>query len=262
MGPLSQANSSADGRLKERAARILNAPMDSRRSSVSAITGLTFLALVTAACVTAADDNFQAGEVPFAIRVVDKTLDGDLLRGPRETDRVQISLPAGLPPEAVWLKRAGGMESVVATEAHTSIGPDGRPHVAFTFAWSGDASQRFNALMRENIGHRLAVVVDGKVVSTPTVPADFDNIRVEDSARAVATSARSIVQHVTFEGTSQADPSVVIARLSSTSTGPQHSAAVAIGDALRTRLESGAFSDLHSDFDPETSIRSIRIVAQ
>ena len=260
MRHLSRTISLVDGRLKERVARILDAPPDSRRSSVSAVTGLIFLSLVSVACVATVQDGFQDGDVPFAIRLVDETASGDAGQSPLGADRMPVSLPPGLPPSAFWLKREGGMDGTVTTESDTSIGPDGRPVVAFTLAWSADAAERFDTLMRENAGQRLAIVVDGKVVSMPTVPTEIANAGDRDFDDAAADPSRSTMQHVIFEGTSPAHPSVILARLSSTSTGKQHAAAVAIGDALRSRFESGIFSDLHASFDPETSSQSIRVV--
>jgi hypothetical protein len=229
---------------------------------------LAFLGLVVGACVATAENSLQRGDVPFAIRVVDETVRGDVQQGPPGADRVPVSVPPGVPPGAMWLKREGRIEGEVLTELHASTGPNGQPILAFTFAWSAGTAEEFAALTRQNIGRRLAVVVDGIVVSAPAVlPWIADNFSkaeagalIEGARRTLPPRIRAdqrILQRVTIEATSRAYPSEVIARLSSTSTGPRHYAAVAIGDALRARFESGLFSDLRVSFDPATSIRSI-----
>jgi hypothetical protein len=249
---------------------------------VYAMAGEAFLSLVLVACEATTQAGLQGGNVPFAIRVVDESVRGDVLQGPPDADRVPVSLPPGVPPGAKWLKREGGIEGNVRVEAHDSAAPDGKPIIAYTFIWSAHAADQFAALTRENIGRQLAVVVDGQIARTPVVLQDIAARRglvvgsiTETQARevtdAIADTGRlpvltridadqGMVQHVTFEGTTRADPSVLVERLSSTAQGPRNAAAVALGDALNVRFESGLFSDLRITFDLATTTRRIDVV--
>lgn len=68
----------------------------------------------------------------------------------------------GLPnPGAQWLKREGGIEGELA-EAHIADGAGGETVVLFSLTPKG--REQFAALTRANLGHRLAIVVDGKIV--------------------------------------------------------------------------------------------------
>ena len=55
----------------------------------------------------------------------------------------------------------------VVADAHVGVGPDGKPVVEFNLTPEG--RQQFAALTRANIGRRIAIVVNGVVVASPTV---------------------------------------------------------------------------------------------
>jgi preprotein translocase subunit SecD len=55
----------------------------------------------------------------------------------------------------------------VVADAHVGVSPDGKPVVEFNLTPEG--RQQFVALRRANIGRRLALVVNGTVVASPTV---------------------------------------------------------------------------------------------
>lgn len=152
-----------DGRLKQRVARLLGSPSEPRRFSLAAMAGLAFLCLIVAGVATAQNNP------RFAIRVVDDSVAQNAQQGPPGDDHVPTSVPErskGI-PDALWLKREGAIQGSVVSEAHVSVGPDGKALVQFSLTPEG--RDRFAALSRENIGHRLAVVVNGAVVASPTV---------------------------------------------------------------------------------------------
>ncbi len=152
--------------LKERVARLLGVPSEPRRSSVSAMAGLVFICLIIAGIATA-QSNAQASSPRFAIRVVDESVDRNARQGPADEDRVPVSKPGNGMPGALWLKRDGQIAGEVIAEAHASTGPDGRPVIAISLTPEG--RDRFAALTKANLGHPLAVVVNGTVVAAPVV---------------------------------------------------------------------------------------------
>jgi lipopolysaccharide export system protein LptA len=151
--------------------------------------GLAFLALIIVACVATARNGGEAADQPFAVRVVDDSVRGDAAEGPAGADRVHSATGNG--PGALWLKREGQIVGNVVAEAHASVAPDGKPIVEFT--WTPEGQAQFAALTRENIGRRLAVVVNGTVVSAPVVSTEITGGRgiiagdfTEAQARALA----------------------------------------------------------------------------
>lgn len=127
----------------------------------------------------------SAPNIPFAIRIVDESAD------------VPSRLPgAALVPNfkgggSIWLKREGAIEGPLVVDAHVGTGADGSAVVLFTL--TPEAADRFAALTRANVGHRLAMVVNGKAVlntliagEAPRTPLQFDGHFTAAEARAIA----------------------------------------------------------------------------
>jgi beta-lactamase regulating signal transducer with metallopeptidase domain len=157
------ANGSA---LKYRVGRLLNVPSDCRRFSLSAIVGMAFLGLVVGT-VAMAQTNTPVNKPHFEIRVVDESVGKDILQGPKGDDHVRIAKPDKGMPTGLWLKREGRIDGDALAEAHVSTSPDGQPVIEFRL--TPNARDQFAEMTRENIGHRLAVVVNGTVITAPTV---------------------------------------------------------------------------------------------
>ncbi len=153
------------GKLKHRVRRLLN-PAETRRSSLSAFIGLALFGLVLATAATA-EIAAPAAHQTVSIRVVDEDFSGDRQNGPQGEDRVQVAAPGAGEPQALWLKREGQISGNVVAEAHVVTGYYGRPVIAFTF--TPEAAAKFQALTRDNVGRRLAIVVDNRVIAAPFV---------------------------------------------------------------------------------------------
>jgi beta-lactamase regulating signal transducer with metallopeptidase domain len=155
------------GRLKQRVARLLGVPSEPSGFSLSAMIGLAFLCFILAAGVVTAQTYTQSNNPRFAIRVVDESVGRDTQQGPPGDDRVRVSTQDKRVPSELWLKRDGQIEGDVLLDAHVSTSRDGKPAVAFSLTPEG--RDRLAALTRANIGHPLAVVVNGTVVTVPIV---------------------------------------------------------------------------------------------
>jgi preprotein translocase subunit SecD len=123
------------------------------------------VALVCAAVImpgiTMSQNAPQSAHPRFAIRLVDEAVDPSTKSGPPSDDHIPNS-QLGLPnPGAQWLKRQGGVEGELG-EAHIADGAGGETVVLFSLTPKG--RDQFTAVTRANIGHRLAIVVDGKIV--------------------------------------------------------------------------------------------------
>lgn len=153
------------GTLKDRAARLLGSPTNPRRFSLSAMAGLAFLGVV-ATSVTMAQ-TAQTAHQSFAIRVVDESVGADAPQGPPGEDRVQILGTNMGTPSYLWLKRDGQIDGNVLADAHVSTSKDGNWVIEFRLTPKG--RDQFAELTQRNIGHRLAVVVNGTVITAPTV---------------------------------------------------------------------------------------------
>jgi beta-lactamase regulating signal transducer with metallopeptidase domain len=109
--------------------------------------------------------NAQVSKQNFSIRVVDETVGKDALQGPADDERVRMAHPGD---GALWLKRKGQIDGDILADA--SVGNDrqtGKPIIVFRFTPKG--RDQFAEITRNNIGHRLAVVVNGTVITAPTV---------------------------------------------------------------------------------------------
>jgi preprotein translocase subunit SecD len=127
----------------------------------------------------------SAPNIQFAIRIVDES--GDAPSRSSGADLVANFKDGG----SIWLKREGAIEGLLVLDAHVGTGGDGSAVVLFTL--TPDAADRFAALTRANVGHRLAMVVNGKVVvntliagEAPRTPLQFDGHFTTAEARAIA----------------------------------------------------------------------------
>jgi beta-lactamase regulating signal transducer with metallopeptidase domain len=161
------------GALKYRVARLLNTPSDGRRFSLSAMIGLAFLSLVIGTVAVAQTStqlnqtNTQVTMRHFKIRVVDENVGKEALHGPKGDDRAQITNPNKSMPTELWLKRESKIDGNALAEAHANTGHDGKPVIEFRLTTTG--RDQFAEMTRDNIGRRLAVVVNGTVITAPVV---------------------------------------------------------------------------------------------
>jgi preprotein translocase subunit SecD len=153
------------GRLNERVARLLGVPSCARGFSTTV--GLAFLCLIVAAGIATAQNNATTSIPGFAIRIVDGSVEKNARQGPPGEDRVRTSTTDKNIPAALWLKRDGQIVGGVLADAHAGAGRNGEPVVEFTLTPEG--RDQFAALTRANIGHSLAVVVNGTIVTVPVV---------------------------------------------------------------------------------------------
>src|SRR6476659_4390369 len=96
-----------------------------------------------------------APNLPFSIRIVDESRDE-----PTERESADL-VPNVKGGGSIWLKREGAIEGPLVVDAHTGS-VEGEAVVLFTL--TPEAADRFAALTRANIGHRVAMVVNGRVV--------------------------------------------------------------------------------------------------
>jgi beta-lactamase regulating signal transducer with metallopeptidase domain len=159
------ALSASGGRLKDRVARLLGVPSNTRHFSQSAMAGLIFLSLVVG-LAAAAQTNMRVSHQDFAIRIVDEAVGKDVLQGPAGDDRVRIAYPGKGEPKELWLKREGKIADDALADARVRF-EQGKPVIDFRL--SAKARDQFAAMTRDNVGRRLAVVVNDKVIIAPTV---------------------------------------------------------------------------------------------
>ncbi len=76
-------------------------------------------------------------------------------------------LASGDDTGAIVLKRAVVVGGESLEDARASYDENGRPAVSFSFKSAG--AKKFGNATRENVGRRLAIVLDGKVISAPTI---------------------------------------------------------------------------------------------
>jgi preprotein translocase subunit SecD len=78
---------------------------------------------------------------------------------------------SGVPGDAstvyYLVRRAAAVEGRDLRSARPSLDQNGRPAVSFTL--SSEAGQRFGRLTGENLGRQLAIILDGRVQSAPTL---------------------------------------------------------------------------------------------
>jgi preprotein translocase subunit SecD len=128
-----------------------------------------------------------APNIPFSIRVVDESTDV-------ATRRVNADLvPNFKDGGSVWLKREGAIEGPFVVEAHTGS-VEGERVVLFTL--TPEAADRFASLTRANIGHRIAMVVNGKVVVNTLVAGEAPRNSLQFSGNFTEAEARTIAANM------------------------------------------------------------------
>jgi beta-lactamase regulating signal transducer with metallopeptidase domain len=183
------------GHLIGRVRRLLGRPAEARRSSFSALVGLALLGLVAASAATA---QTSARHQTISIRVVDEVL-GSPQKGPQGDDRVEVAQARAGQPQALWLKRAGEIKGDIVAEAHVGVARNGHPIVEFTF--TPKAAEQFHELTRDNVGHRIAVVVNNRIITAPLLKEPILGDRVEIDARfASEAAAREVVDEMMGTG--------------------------------------------------------------
>ncbi len=176
--------------LKERAARLLGAPSQSRRFSLSALMGLVLLGAVIATVATA-QNGTPPGHQDFAIRIVDESVGKNVRQGPAGDDHALMFMPGKDATGIIWLKREGEIAGNVLANASAGVSPDGKALIKFRL--TPEAGRRFAALTTQNAGHRLAVIVKGQVLTAPVVMAPILGGSGEISGDFNADQARVLV---------------------------------------------------------------------
>src|SRR5712672_723389 len=128
--------------------------------------GLAFLCISLMFAGVAMAQGNRRGDFPqVSISIVDESADGTAERGPAGDDRVPNSTRGIGMPGWLWLKRDGRIRGKIVAEVHVGAGADVQPVVQFTF--TPEARDKFAVLTRAIVGHHLAFVVNGAVVSAP-----------------------------------------------------------------------------------------------
>jgi hypothetical protein len=95
------------------------------------------------------------GPAVVAIRVVDDA---------KKPGSQRFEAPDG---SVLWLEPDSPLTGPMFASASTAVDEGGRPAVKFSL--TPDGASRFAALTRENVGRRLAIVINGKVVWAPRI---------------------------------------------------------------------------------------------
>ena len=77
---------------------------------------------------------------------------------------------------AILVEKEGGLTGTVLADASQDFGEYTQAEVRFTL--TGEGSKKFYRLTRDNIGRRLAIILDGKLISAPTIQS-----AISDSGR-------------------------------------------------------------------------------
>jgi beta-lactamase regulating signal transducer with metallopeptidase domain len=173
------------GQLKNRVARLLNVPAAPRRFSPAALAGLAMIGLAAGSMAMA--ERATTAQSDFAVSVVDDSVDANAKSAPPG----DVRMPAMLDGKRtfVWIKRQTLMTGMLAdAKAATDAG---RPIVDVRL--NPDGGQRFAALTRANVGNRVAVIVNGTVITAPKVldpilgaKLQIDGFRTPEDARKTA----------------------------------------------------------------------------
>ena len=100
-------------------------------------------------------EHLQSGLIPPGFEVKQEKLHG------QEGDAVYVPVIVRKAPER-------GLTGKYVTSAHVTRDPlSGRPEIAFTL--NSEGAQIFADVTRQNIGQRLAIILDGEVVSAPNI---------------------------------------------------------------------------------------------
>ena len=109
----------------------------------------------------------QTAKLTF--QMVDETVSPDDIKQGRvpPEDMVVPNGEEGAPVPAYALQRRSVVTGEMLTDASAGFDQNGRPDINFRF--NGKGAQRFGDVTTQNIGHRFAIVLDGKVLSAPTI---------------------------------------------------------------------------------------------
>ncbi len=132
-----------------------------------------------------------APNIPFSIRVVDES--GDVPIQPVNADLLPNFKGGG----SVWLKREGAIEGPFVVEAHTGS-VEGEAVVLFTL--TPGAADRFASLTRANIGHRVAMVVNGRVVLNTLIAGEAPRNSLQLAGNFTEAEARTIAADMMSAG--------------------------------------------------------------
>jgi beta-lactamase regulating signal transducer with metallopeptidase domain len=102
----------------------------------------------------------------FTLRVVDEAAAARSPRGAPGSDLVPVLNPGNGEPDRLWLKRQGQITGNILTDAHVGESK-GKPVIMFHF--TPEAGRLFGAMTTKNVGRRIALVVNGRVISAPRV---------------------------------------------------------------------------------------------
>jgi preprotein translocase subunit SecD len=90
---------------------------------------------------------------------------------------------------SVWLKREGAIEGPLVVDAHTGSVEE---EAVVLFTLTPEAADRFAALTRANIGHRVAMVVNGKVVVNTLIAGEAPRSSLQFGGNFTQAEARTI----------------------------------------------------------------------
>ena len=117
--------------------------------------GIALLSLVAVARVTAAPPIIQ-----FRLVVDNPTADSEPMT-------IVQSGQSPYPPEVLNVQKAVLLDSSDVKNATATVGRIGQPFIDIKLTDNG--SKRFAEVTRQNIGKRLAIVIDGKLYSAPRI---------------------------------------------------------------------------------------------
>ena len=104
-----------------------------------------------------------AGGSGLSFRMVDESADAGQHPGEAQ---------AGFKDQTFWLESEAPITGRMVASARPFFdGPDRRPTVAFQLTPEGAA--RFAALTKANVGRRVAILVDGRVVAAPRIQTEM-----------------------------------------------------------------------------------------
>ena len=116
----------------------------------------------------------QTAELEF--KLVDQTaLQSDIAQGIAPPGSEIVPYAAGTPQEgtSIAVIRLGGVRGDSLTDAKQSFdGQTNEPIVQITF--DSEGGRRFGVLTRENVGKPFAIILDGEVISAPTIQSPID----------------------------------------------------------------------------------------
>lgn len=102
----------------------------------------------------------------FTLRVVDESAAARSAQGSPGSDLVPVLSPGNGEPGRLWLKREGQITGNILADARVGESK-GKPVIMFHF--TPEAGRLFGAMTTKNVGQRIALVVNGKIISAPRV---------------------------------------------------------------------------------------------